>query len=176
MSDPPSGSSTPRGRWRDRRGLLLFGSKSPGAGGLEHSCTPGGGQFLAGEVVAFGPVAGPVRCRLVVERIGAAFVERHDVVDDVGGGVEVVGDGVVDWLTADVAVGFSACDGFAMPIPDGGVAACAHSSTSMRTMCRVLMWVTARSVSLSWSSAIVMVGVPCCHASSISATSSAVMS
>ena len=97
----------------------------PPTGGLEHSRTSGGGKFL-GEVVAFGPVAGAVRCRLVVDGVGAAFVERHDVVYDVGGGVEVVGDGVVDWLTADVAVGFAACDGFAMPIPDGGVADGAH--------------------------------------------------
>lgn len=79
-------------------------------------------------MVAFGSVAGPVCCLFVVDGVGAAFVERHDVVYDVGGGVEVVGDGVVDWLTADVAVGFAACNGFAMPIPDGGVAACTHSS------------------------------------------------
>ena len=54
---------------------------SPGAGGLEHSRTPGGGQFL-GEVVAFGPVAGPVRCGDIVYSVRPALVQWGDVVND----------------------------------------------------------------------------------------------
>ena len=100
---------------------------SPGAGGLEHSCTPGGGQFL-GEVVTFRSVTCSVAALLVVDGVSAALVERDDVVDNVCGGVEVVGDAVIDLAPADTAWWFGTGDCFAMPVSDGGVAACTHSS------------------------------------------------
>lgn len=98
----------------------------PAAGGFEHSYTPGGGQFL-GEVVALGSVAAPVRGLLVVECVRSAGIDGHDVVDDVGHRVEVVGDAVVDLVAADAAGWFASGDDLAVAISDGRTAAGAHS-------------------------------------------------
>ena len=70
-------------------------------------------------------------CLFIGKLIGTPFRDGHDVVDNVCGGVEVVGDVVVDGLVADAAGWFTSGDDLAMPIADGRTAAGAHSSTSM---------------------------------------------
>ena len=65
-------------------------------------------------------------CLFIGELIGTPFRDGHNVVYDVGGGVEVVGDAVVDLVAADTAWWFGTGDCFAVAIANCCAATCAH--------------------------------------------------